>query len=393
MTALAFTDAHEAFRARVRAFLARRVLPHAGQWEVDGRIPRSLWPALAAEGLLGLAHRAEVGGTERDILHAFVFLEELGRTGYAGIRAAIGVHCFMATRYLADLPGTRLEAEYLRPAVAGEKVAGLALTEAGAGSDLSMLRATLTPAPAGYRLDGEKSFVANGLTADFFVVAAKIPAGDGARKAEHLSLCVVDSPSAGLEVTANRCLGWHSASVSDLAFQDVFVPSENLIGRPHGGLMRIMKAMQLERLAAAAMAIGGAAHALEETVRHVASREAFGAVLASKQVVRHHIAGMATEIAAARQLALHAAACFARDPLSIAECSMAKLKCTEVAKEMAGRCQQLWGAAGYREGSTMARILRDAQAATITAGSSEVMLDIVAQSLLEATSHPPRLHG
>jgi acyl-CoA dehydrogenase len=393
MTAPPLTEAHEAFRTRVRTFLERHVIPHAGQWEADGRIPRSLWRDLAAERLLGLAHRPEVGGTGDDIFHAFVFLEELGRTGYAGIRAAIGVHCFMATRYLADLPGTRLEAEYLRPAVAGEKVAGLALTEPGAGSDLSGLRATLTPVPSGYRLDGEKSFIANGLTADFFVVAAKIPAGDGTRKAEHLSLCVVDSPTAGLEVTANRCLGWHSASVSDLVFRNVFVPAENLIGRPHSGLMRIMKAMQLERLAAAAMAIGGAAHALDETVRYVASREAFGAVLASRQVVRHRIAEMATEIAAARQLALHAAACFARNPLSIAECSMAKLKCTEVAKEVAGHCQQLWGAAGYREGSTMARILRDAQAATITAGSSEVMLDIVAQSLLEAASRTPGLQG
>lgn len=388
MTPAGLTDAHEAFRRRVRAVMERHVLPHAEAWEADGRIPRALWQALAAEGLLGLAHRTEVGGTERDIFHAFVFLEELGRTGFAGVRAAVAVHCFMATRYLADLPGTRIEADYLRPAVAGEKIAGLALTEPGAGSDLSMLRATLTPVPSGYRLDGGKSFIANGLTADFFVVAAKIPAGDGARRAEHLSLCVVDSPSAGLEVAGNRCMGWHSAGIGDLVFRDVFVPAENLIGRPHGGLMRIMKAMQLERLAAAVMAVGGAAHALEETTRYVASRAAFGAVLAARQAVRHKIADMATEIAAARQLALHAAACFARDPLSIAECSMAKLKCTEVAKEVAGQCQQLWGAAGYREGSTMARILRDAQAATVTAGSSEVMLDIVAQSLLEAASNP-----
>jgi acyl-CoA dehydrogenase len=383
------TGMHEEFRARVRALLAHHVLPHAEDWEKDGRIPRSLWRTLGAENLLGLAHRAEVGGSEKDIFHAFVFLEELGRTGFAGIRAALGVHCFMATQYLTGLPGSRIEREYLRPAVAGEKIAGLALTEPGAGSDLSMLRSTLRPVPSGYRLDGAKSFIANGLTADFFVVAARMAEGGGV--SNHLTLCVVEQPSGGLETASNRCMGWHSAGVADLTFRDVFVPAENVIGRPHGGLMKIMRNMQLERLAAGVMAIGGAAHALDVTVRHLTTREAFGGVLAGKQAVRHRIAGMATEIAAARQLALHAAACFERDPLSISECSMAKLKCTEVAKKVAGECQQLCGAAGYREGAAIARMLRDAQAATITAGSSEIMLDIIAQAFLEAAGGPSRM--
>lgn len=379
------TDLHEEFRARVRSFLADRVLPYAEAWEEEGRIPRTLWRELAEEGLLGLMHRAEVGGADKDVFHAFVFLEELGRTGFAGIRAAVGVHCFMATQYLTGLPGSHVEGEYLRPAVAGGKIAGLALTEPGAGSDLSMLRSTLTPAEAGYRLDGAKSFIANGLTADFFVVAARLADG---KVSSHLTLCVVDRSSAGLEIVPNRCMGWHSAGVADLTFRSVFVPAANIIGRPHGGLMKIMRNMQLERLAAGVMAIGGAAHALDLTVGHLTSREAFGGVLAGKQAVRHKIATMATEIAAARQFALHAAACLARDPLSVSECSMAKLICTEAAKRVAAECQQLCGAAGYREASPIARALRDAQAATIAAGSSEVMLDIIAQAFLEAASNP-----
>ena len=373
------TAEHEAFRDRVRTFLRKEIAPHAAGWEERRTMPRSAWHALAAEGLLGLNHPRAAGGAEADFFHSVVFLEELGRLGFGGVRFAVALHCYMGTSYLASKGSPELQQRYLRPAVSGERIAALALTEPQAGSDFSGLAATAREDGDDLVIDGEKRFIVNGGFADFFVTAVRT-AGPAVRGQGGLSLVVVDRESAGLRVTPNDCVAWRACAMADLSFRGVRVPKANVVGRPGSGFPQIMRNMQLERLAAGISAVGDAANCLETTWRFLKERGMFESTLSAKQAVRHRMAELLTEVEAARQLAYHAAWRYSRDPLSITECSMVKLKATEVAKTVAEECRHLHGAEGFRAGSAISATVNDAQAAAVAAGASEVMRDIIAQS-------------
>lgn len=375
------TEEHESFRQSVRTFLGKEVIPYAESWELQRTMPRSAWLAFAAEGLLGLGHARSVGGSEKDIFHSVVFLEELGRMGFGGVRFAVALHAYMATSYLSGSGTADLQQRYLRPAIAGEKISALAITEPQAGSDLSRLAATVRDDGDDFVIDGEKRFIANGCFADFFVTAVRT--GASAKGQGDLSLYVVDRDSAGVSVIPSDCVPWGASGIADLTFRGVRVPKANQIGRRNSGFIQIMKNMQLERLAAGITAVGDAAERLETTWRFLKQREMFDSTLSAKQAVRHQMADLLTDVTATRQLAHHAAWSYARDPLSITECSMIKLRATELARTVAQQCQHLHGAEGFREGSPFIRYVRDSQAATVAAGASEVMRDIVAQSGFE----------
>jgi acyl-CoA dehydrogenase len=378
-----FTSEHEAFRRSVRAFLEKEIAPYAADWEQRREMPRSAWRAFAAEGLLGLNHPRAVGGAEKDIFYSVVFLEELGRLGFGGVRFAVALHTYMGTSYLAASGSADLQQRFLRPAVTADKIAALAITEPQAGSDLARLAATAREDGDDLVIDGEKRFIVNGCFADFFVTAVRTggPAGSGGSRSQgDLSLCVVEREREGVHVEANDCISWRASGMADVSFRGVRVPKGNTIGRRNSGFTQIMKNMQLERLAAGISAVGDAAHCLEMTWDFLKRRGMFDSTLSAKQAVRHRMADLLTEVEATRRLAYHAAWSYARDPLSITECSMVKLKATELARIVAEECQHLHGAEGYREGSPIVRIVHDAQAATVAAGASEVMRDIVAQS-------------
>lgn len=374
------TPEHEAFRRSVRAFLREQIAPHAAEWERRREMPRSAWRAFAAEGLLGLNHPRAVGGAEKDVFHSVVFLEELGRLGFGGVRFAVALHAYMGSSYLATNGSADLQQRFLRPAVAGDMIAALAITEPQAGSDLSRLEATAREDGDDLVVDGEKRFIVNGCSADFFVTAVRTGGPERSASRGGLSLCVVERDRAGVHVVPNDCISWRASGMADVSFRDVRVPAENLIGRRNSGFVQIMRNMQLERLAAGISAVGDAANCLDLTWRFLERRAMFESTLSAKQAVRHRMADLLTEVEATRRLAYHAAWCYSRDPLSITECSMAKLKATEVARTVAEECQHLHGAEGYREGSDIVRIVHDARAATVAAGASEVMRDIIARS-------------
>ncbi len=380
-----FTAEHQQFRKSVREFLAAEVLPFADEWERRRCIPKELWGKMGRAGLLGLHHSKAVGGAEKDFFHSVVLLEELGRTGYAGFRVAVGVHSYMATSYLAQAGSKELKQKYLAAAVSGEKVSALAITEPEAGSDLNRLRTTAVLDGDSYVINGKKKFVANGTTADFIVLAVKTtPAASAARKgASGVSMLIVDTETAGLSAKRLETLGWHCSDTSELEFNDVRVPASNIIGTANQGFIYIMQCMQLERLAAGLLALGGVDRCLELTWRYMAERPLFDSTLSKLQSVRHRMAELVTEAEATRHLAYHAAWLHERGSLPIAECSMVKLKATELANRAAHECMQFHGAHGYQEASPIARIYRDVQAATIAGGASEVMRDIIAQITLD----------
>lgn len=378
-----FDDVHTAFREEVRAFLAAEVLPYAATWEKEGTVPAGVWKLLGERGYLGLLHPRSAGGGARDLFTSVVFLEELGRTGWGGLRAAVSVHAYMATPYLARAGGPELCRAYLAPAVRGERVAALAITEPGAGSDLSALGTRAVQDGDHFVVDGTKSMVSNGMSADFLVMVVRTgTASAGPRGATGLSLLVVDTALPGVSRTPQRTLGWHAAGPATVTLDAVRVPADRLVGRLGKGFQYLMHGLQLERLAAAVLALGGMDHALDDLRGFLRAREVGGDVLAHRQAVLHRVADLATELAAARQLVHHTAWLYEQDGLPAVECSMAKLHTTELACRLADTALQLQGAHGYAEDSAAARAHRDARAATVAAGPSEVMRDLIGQAVL-----------
>ncbi|MEC5396380.1 acyl-CoA dehydrogenase family protein [Uliginosibacterium sp. H1] len=385
MRSVHLTPLHDAFREEVSAFFDQHLRPFAEVWEMERCIPRSAWRKFGEHGLLGLAHGPAHGGSARDIFHSVVFLEELGRTGYAGVRAGISLHAYMATHYLARHASDELRRAYLAPSIRGDRIAALAITERDAGSDLSRLATTAMRDGGDYIVDGGKVFITNGANADYYVVAVRTatPVPQARRANTGISLLIVDSRLPGVQITRQEKLGWHAAATAELHFDKVRVPADRLIGRENSGFMYLMRGFQLERLVAAALAVGGAEHCLDTTLAHVTSRQAFDGKLSNLQAIRHRLADMTTELAGARAFTYHAAWCYAQDELSVTECSMAKLLTTELACRIADNCLQLQGARGYLADSDIARMHRDARAGTMAGGATEVMRDIIAQQLID----------
>ena len=379
------TQKHETFRSQVRDFLQRNVTPHAQEWETKRAIPRSAWMAFGSAGLLGLSYPVSVGGSEMDPFSSTVFLEELGRLGYGGVRAAISLHSYMATHYLAKHGSAYLKQAYLSPAISGEMVGALAITERGAGSDLSRLATTARQIEGGFVVDGAKRFITNGICADFYVVVARTGSTDLAagRSNQGMSLLLVDSKATGITRHAQEKLGWHSAGTAEVVFDSVFVPQIQLIGRVNSGFSYLMKGLQLERLVAATLSLGSIEFCMSDTVAYLKSREAFDGTLAHLQAIRHRLADLATELAATKALTYNATWTYQQDEFAITPCSITKLKATELACRVADECLQLQGGHGYLEDTAISRVYRDARAGTIAGGSTEVMRDIIAKQFIE----------
>jgi len=282
------------------------------------------------------------------------------------------------SRYGSD----ELKRMYLSPAVSGKKVATLAASEIKAGSDLAALTTTAHCHGNTFILNGKKSYIANITCADFCIVLArttsKLAGGKTSMDTSEISLFVVDTKWQGVTMEKLNMSSWYSAGMGTMTLDNVQVPASHLIGRTGKGFSYLMHVFQLERLAAAVMALGGADHSLNYITEFLKNRKIYDTNLAKLQVVRHRIAGLKTELEAARQLVYHAAWIFQSDDWAISECSMAKLCATELSLKIAQKSVQLHGASGCMDDSVTMRVLRDSVGAPIAAGASEIMLDIIA---------------
>lgn len=386
MPSVYFTQEHEAFREGVRRFLTREVAPHAAAWEAARRIPRRIFLRMAELGYLGITAREEHGGAGGDLFHAVAFLEELPRSRMGGFCAAVSVQQFMATSHIARYGTKELAGSYVTPSVAGRKVGALAITEPDTGSDVAAIRTSATREGDSWVIRGSKTFVTNGADGDFFTVAVRTGSG----RTSGISLIVVDADTPGVRV-ARRLdkLGWHSSDTAEIVFDEVRVPAGNLVGLEGHGFAMLMESFRLERLAAAAIAVGTSEVTLETTLSYMSSREVFGRTLDRFQVLRHRLADLGSDLEAARQLTYHATWLLAHGHGAVRECSMAKLVSTELGKRVADECLQFFGGYGFMEEYPAARFYRDARAATITAGTSEVMREIIAKVMVDGVVQLP----
>jgi acyl-CoA dehydrogenase len=374
-----FTEEHEALRESLRTFVEREIRPHAPAWEDAEEFPLELFTRMGELGFLGIGYPEEYGGQGGDTVHGAVFAEEMARCGSGGVSAGIGAHVGIATPPIFKFGTEEQKQRWLVPAIRGERIGALAITEPSAGSDVAGLKTSARLEHGEYVVNGSKTFITNGVRADFYVTAVKT-SPDGGH--QGLSFLVLEKGMPGFEVSRKlEKLGWHASDTGELSFSDVRVPVENLLGEENKGFYLIMANFQWERLAMALGAVGGMQANFERTLEYVKEREAFGRPIGRFQVVRHKIAAMATKIEACRDLTYHALRLLASGQDALLEVSSAKLLSCRAAVEVADEAVQLHGGYGYMREYHVERALRDARLGPIGGGTDEVMKEIIGKQL------------
>ena len=369
---------HEDFRASVRTFVDRQVRPVVEEAEEKGRPPAALLKEMGSAGLLRLAVPEEYGGGAGDSLAIVVLSEELARAS-GGIAVTALVTGYMSTPHIAKF-GTEAQcSRYLPSLVAGEKIASIAVTEPGTGSNVGGITTRATPADGGYRLDGTKMFITNAGIADVVIVAART-SPDGHR---GVTTFIVEADNPGLSVGQPlRKMGWHGSDTREVVLSDCFVPADAVLGEVGRGFHQIMSAFQLERLTLAGMGIGHAAECLAAATAYAKERDVFGVPLISKQAIRHRLAALSVELEAAQLLTYRAAARLdAGHAEAGASVAKAKYHAAIAACHIVDECVQLFGGSGFLEETPVARHYRDVRVLRIGGGTDEIQLEILAKDL------------
>ncbi len=371
-----FGEEHEELRATIRRWVESEIVPHQDAWEEAREFPRGLYTRAGELGFLGLKYPVELGGQGGDYLHDAVWAEEIAAAGMTGgVGAGLGAHTGIATPPIWKFGSDEQKERWLRPAIAGTKIAALGITEPGAGSDVAGIRTRAEKVDGGWLVNGSKTFITNGVRADFLVCATKTTPEGG----HHgLSFLVLEREMEGYEVVSKlEKMGWHASDTGELAFTDVFVPAENLLGEENGGFYLIMANFQWERLLMALGAVGGMRWCLERALAYASEREAFGRPIGRFQAIRHKIAEMAMKLETGRAMTYNALRLFHTGQDALREVTLAKLFTQRAAVEVADETLQIHGGYGYMREYGIERALRDARLGPIGGGTDEVMKEIV----------------
>jgi acyl-CoA dehydrogenase len=370
-----FTEDHDDWRASVRSFVERELRPQAEEWEREREFPvRDVFRAAGALGLFGGKYELDYGGTGPDLVADAVVTEELSRCGSGGVAAALGAHKDLGPYYVYRFGNEEQRQRWLTPAVAGDAIGALAVTEPGAGSDVGGITARAVRDGGDWVLNGEKTFITNGSIADFVVVAAKTDP-DAGRKG--ITQFVVDAGTPGFSSRRVGTVGWRTSHTGELTFQDVRIPDEQRLGGEGEGFYQIMANFQWERLVMALAAVVGAEQTLEIGMRYARERSAFGRPVAKFQVWRHRFADLATEIEAGRALTYHALRMMLAGEDATSQVSMAKWLTAELGWRVADEVLQVHGGYGYITEFPAERAWRDSRLGPIGGGSTEIMKEII----------------
>jgi citronellyl-CoA dehydrogenase len=375
---LYFDEEHTMFRKLVRQFVEKEIEPHVDEWEAQ-----RIWPArqvlrkMGQLGLLGLSYPEQYGGAGLNYWYNVILHEELGRLSCGGVPMGIGVHTDMATPALAQFGSEELKQRFLVPAIAGDMVAAVAVSEPDAGSDVAAIRTRAIADGDAYVIDGAKMWTTNGAQADFIVMLARTGEGQGYR---GMSLIVVPTDTPGFGVSRKlEKLGMHSSDTAILSFDGVRVPKAFRIGEEGMGFQLQMQQFQKERLIGSVMGLAAAERAIEITVKYTKERQAFGKPLIENQWIYFKLAELLAEVEALRQLNYHCTRMVVAGMDATKEVSMAKLKAGRLARQVSDTCVQFHGGMGYVEEYPIARYFRDARLLSIGGGADEIMMGIIAK--------------
>ncbi|HDX9578538.1 TPA: acyl-CoA dehydrogenase family protein [Bacillus pseudomycoides] len=372
-------EEHHIFRDAFRKFLEKEAYPHYNQWEKDGIIPRSFWSKMGENGFLCPMVEEKYGGAEADFGYAVVINEELEKVGSSLV--GVGLHNDIVVPYLTAYGTEEQKKRWLSKCASGEYITAIAMTEPGAGSDLAAIRTTARKEGDHYVVNGEKTFITNGIHAGLVVVVCKT---DTTVKPAHkgISLLVLERGMEGFKRGRKlEKVGLHSQDTAELIFEDVKVPASNLLGEEGKGFYYLMDKLQQERLIVAIAAITAAEVMLRLTKEYVKERKAFGKSISDFQTVQFGLAEMYTEIEIGRTFVNECIAAHMQGENIVTKVSMAKWWITDIAKKVAAECMQLHGGYGYMEEYEIARRCRDIPVSAIYAGTNEIMKNIIAKSM------------
>ena len=376
MEILNYTEEHNLFRERLRAFLEKEVSPYADQWEKDGIVPKSAWKEMGQEGFLCMDVPVEYGGMGGDFLYAVIAAEEMTKTWITGL--ATPLHSDIVVPYISSFGSEELKKKYLPGCVSGDIVTAVAMTEAGAGSDLASLATTAVEEGDEVVIDGSKTFISNGLNADLVVVAARDPEIENSYEA--LSLYLVESKTPGFSTGRHlEKMGMWSQDTAELFFSKCRIPKKNRLGDKGMGFLMLVDKLQQERLVCAIMGVTGAERILEWTMDYCKQTSVSGKPLSKSQAVRFALVEMATEVKLGRTFVDKLVADHIEKNDVIVETSMAKYWTTEMLNRVANRSLDLCGDFGMLEKCRIVRAWRDAKILTIFAGTNEIMKNIAAK--------------
>jgi citronellyl-CoA dehydrogenase len=378
-----FTDEHEQLRESMKAWVLKELTPHRFEWEEHGW-PDEIVKRAGELGFIGLCYPEEYGGQGGDYFYSLVRAECMSYSGCGGLNMGMAVHTDMATPPIHLLGTEDLKQRYLVPSIKGEKISCLGITEPGAGSDVAGIRTTAVRDGDEYVINGSKIFITNGARADFIVLVAKTDPGAGH---DGITLFVVDlkdedgNPVAGFSVSRKlEKMGMHASDTAELAFEDVRVPAENMLGEEGKGFYHISWELQGERLVGAIGCVSGAERVFERTLEYAKEREAFGRPIGRFQAIRHKFAEMSTQIEAGKQFVYTTAWRFANGEYPVREISQAKLFASRLICDVADECIQIHGGYGYMKEYEVERAYRDARLNRIGAGTDEIMLEVIGRS-------------
>jgi len=367
-------------RDQVARFVQRDVEPNGDAWECAGSVPRDTLRQMGELGWLGLMVPEDFGGADVDALTNFAFAEALSESTYGGFVVTVLVHTDMASPHLVNAGTAAQKARWLPGVVSGETLTAVAITEAGAGSDVAGIRTTARRDGDAFVLDGSKLFITNGVNADLYFVAARTaPLDAGSR---GVSMFIVEKGTTGFRVgQVLDKAGWRSSDTAELVFDNCRIPASHLLGGENQGFRALMHNLQRERLALAAMALGNASRALATALAHVRERRAFGGVLWDREAIRQKLASLDAQRQAVRAFAWHCAWLVTQRRDCVREMSQLKALAGELANAVAYGCQQCFGGMGYIRETAIERLWRDARILSIGGGATEVMLEEAAKRL------------
>jgi len=376
-----FNDEHKAIRKTIREFVLKELTPHAEEWEEAEGFPSDVFKRMGELGFLGLHYPEEHGGQGGDYLCGVILAEEMMHCLSGGVALGIGVQTDMVCPLLHKVGSESIKERFLKPALQGEKIGCLGITEPDAGSDVASIRTTSKRDGDYFIINGQKIFITNGVRADFAILVTREPGSSGSN---GITLFVVEKETPGYSISRKLDkVGMLSSDTAELAFMDCRVPAENMLGDEGQGFYHIMWELQPERLFGAISAVAGSQISMDITLKYVSERSQFNRPIGKFQTIRHRLAELATEIEASRQLNYYVAGLINAGEFPAKEISMAKLFASRIACKVSDEALQFHGGYGYMMEYPIQRFWRDSRLTRIGGGTDEIMLEIISRQLVQ----------
>ena len=360
--------------------MKKEVVPHIEKWEQTGTIDRFIWQKFGEMGFFGLATPEQDGGMGLDLFYTIVLLEELQKINSGGFAAAIWAHVYLAMTHLNKNGNKYQKDTYLKPSVNGDLIGCLGVSEPFGGSDVAGMRTTAIKEGDNYIVNGSKTFITNGVYADYVILAAKTNPELGNK---GISILIVDLKSEGVSANKLNKLGWRASDTAELAFDNVVVPASNLMGAEGTGFNFIMEAFALERLIMGVNAHARAEYALDYALQYMSERETFGKTINQYQALRHRFVDHYADMDMCKLYNYHVVDRMDKGEYVVKEATISKLKSTKMADEVIYSCLQFLGGYGYMEDYPMARMFRDSRLGPIGGGTSEILKEIIAKIIID----------